>query len=101
MGPPPLKAMGDADYFSILDEADVYARCNGLDLPDDLEAREIGLIPDCVTNPMLELNLADADVRVVLWATGYSVDFSWLKVDTFDPEGQPRHQRGISEEPGV
>ncbi len=94
-------AMGDADYLSVLDEADVYARRNGLDLPDDPEARKIGPMPDCGTNPTLELNLADAKVRVVLWATGYAFDFSWLKVDTFDSGGRPRHQRGISKEPGV
>ena len=58
-------------------------------------------MPDCGTNPTLELNLADAKVRVVLWATGYAFDFSWLKVDTFDSGGRPRHQRGISKEPGV
>ena len=29
------------------------------------------------------------------------VDFSWLQVDAFDESGRPRHQRGVSAEPGV
>ena len=57
--------------------------------------------PDCVTNPVLEPNLADAGVASVIWATGYAADFGWLKVDAFDESGRPRHQRGVSSEPGV
>jgi putative flavoprotein involved in K+ transport len=54
-----------------------------------------------VTDPVLELNLAEAGVTSIVWATGFTVDYSWLKVDAFDEEGKPKHQRGISAEPGV
>ena len=94
-------AYGDANYLSVLDEADAYATQNGLDLPEEPEARVIGPDPDCVTNPILELNLSDAGVASIIWATGFAVDYSWLKVDTFDEDGRPKHQRGKSEEPGV
>jgi len=94
-------ARGDADFLSVLDEADAYALRNGLDLPDDPEARRIGLAPDCVTDPILELDLTEAAVAAIIWATGYALEFGWLKVDAFDEEGKPRHQRGISSEPGV
>ena len=73
---------------------------NGLDLPEEPEAREIGPDPPCVTNPILELNLAKAGVTSIIWATGYSVDYSWLDVDAFDASGKPKHQRGVSIEPG-
>ena len=46
-------------------------------------------------------DIAEAGVTAIIWATGYTVDFSWLKVDTFDEQGWPKHQRGISEEPGI
>jgi len=94
-------AEGDADYLSVLDEADAYAVRNGLDLPDDPEARHIGPDPGCVTDPVLELNLVEAGITTILWATGFAVDFGWLKVDAFDENGRPKHQRGISSEPGV
>ena len=94
-------AAGDASYLTLLDEADAYIELNGLDLPEEPEARVLGPYPDCVTNPLLELDLAGAGVTTIIWATGYVTDFGWLKVDAFDGNGRPRHQRGVSAEPGV
>jgi len=94
-------AQGDANYLAVLDEADAYALHNGLDLPEEPDARVIGSDPECMTNPVLRLNLADAGVRTIIWATGYSSDYSWLKVDAFDDQGRPKHQRGVSSEPGI
>lgn len=92
---------GDANYLSVLDEADAWVTRNGLDLPLEPEARNIGPDPDCLTTPLRALDLAAAGVGTVLWATGYAVDYSWLQVDAFDAEGKPRHQRGVSVEPGI
>ena len=94
-------ARGDANYLSLLDEADAYIARNGLDLPEEPEARNIGPDPDCVTHPILELDLAEAGVASIIWATGFAVDYSWLKVDAFDDDGKPKHQRGVSAEPGI
>ena len=92
---------GDANYLSVLREADAYADRNGLDLPLEPEAHEIGPDPDSMTNPILELDLKKAGITTILWATGYALDFSWLKVDAFDEKGRPIHQRGVSPERGV
>jgi putative flavoprotein involved in K+ transport len=94
-------ARGDENYLSLLDAADTYAARNGLDLPDEPEARIIPSDPECLTNPLLELDLAQAGVTSIIWATGYATDFKWLQVDTFDEKGKPKHQRGVSKEPGV
>ena len=94
-------AQGDANYLSVLDEADAYIADNGLDLPEEPEARKIDPDPQCVTDPILELELAEAGITSILWATGFAVDYSWLKVDAFDEAGRPKHQRGVSAEPGV
>ncbi len=94
-------ARGDANYMSLLDEADAYALRNGLDLPDEPAARRIESDPECVTEPILELNLQEAGVTSIIWATGFASDYSWLKVDAFDSQGRPRHQRGVSAEPGI
>jgi putative flavoprotein involved in K+ transport len=94
-------ARGDANYLSLLDEADVYVARNGLDLPEELSAREIGEDPECVCNPILELNLEDAGITTIIWATGYVADYSWLKLDVLDERGRPKHQRGVSAEPGI
>jgi len=92
---------GDANYLSILDNVDAYVDRNGLDLPEDPEARKILPDPDCVTDPVRSLKLAEAGVSSIIWATGFVRDYSWLNVDTFDGNGNPEHHRGISNEPGV
>ena len=94
-------AKGDANYLSLLDEADAYVAHNRLDLPEEPDARNIDADPPCVENPILALNLAEAGITSIIWATGYAVDYSWLKVDTFDGANRPMHQRGISAEPGI
>ncbi|MEQ8589332.1 MAG: NAD(P)/FAD-dependent oxidoreductase [Thalassobaculaceae bacterium] len=94
-------AYGDRALISELDEADAYVARNGLDLPEEPEARIIPPDPACVTDPILELDLRRAGIGTILWATGYAYDFSWLKVDVFDAEGRPKHKRGVSEEAGL
>jgi putative flavoprotein involved in K+ transport len=94
-------ARGDADYLSTLDAADVYAAREGLDLPEEPDARKIDPDPRSLSDPIRQLNLADVGVTSIVWATGYALDFSWLKVDAFDEKGRPVHQRGVSEVPGL
>lgn len=94
-------ARGDQNYLSLLDAADAYIERNGLDLPQEPQARDVLPVPDCVAHPLLELDLVEAGVTSVIWATGYALDFGWLQVDAFDDKGKPRHQRGVSSEPGV
>ncbi|WP_233224274.1 NAD(P)/FAD-dependent oxidoreductase [Amycolatopsis sp. BJA-103] len=94
-------ARGDAGYLATLDEADAYVVRNGLDLPEEPEARVLGPDPDRVTDPIPELDLAAAGVRSIVWATGFATDYGWLRVDAFDENGRPDHRRGVSAEPGV
>jgi putative flavoprotein involved in K+ transport len=94
-------AQGDANYLSVLDEADAFVARNGLDLAEEPEARIIGPDPECMTDPIRELNLANAGITAIIWATGFSADYGWLHVDAFDAKGKPKHQRGVSSEPGI
>lgn len=95
-------ANGDENYLSLLNAADEYIERNGLELPPEPEAHVLGPDPECVKNPILELDLAEAGIRTVIWATGFGVDYSWLKVDdVLDDSGYPVHARGVSPVPGV
>jgi len=94
-------AQGDASYLSLLDEADAYVERTGIDLPEEPEARQLGPLPSSVTDPLAELDLAEAGVASIVWATGFRTDYSWLQVDAFDADGTPKHRRGVSPEPGV
>lgn len=92
---------GDANYRAVLDRADAYAKRNSLDLPEDPEARKTYPDPECLRNPIRDLDLAAAGVSSIVWATGYVADYGWIEVDAFDAQGKPRHQRGVSSEPGL
>ena len=42
------------------------------------------------------------DVANVVWCTGYRPAFDWVRLDAFDEEGQPLHDRGVvATEPGL
>ncbi len=38
------------------------------------------------------------DVDAVVWATGYTPDFAWIKLPIFGKDGYPVHHRGVAEE---
>ena len=94
-------ADGDANYLGLLAEADAYIDAHGLDLPPEEDAKIIGADPDCVKTPIRQINLAEQGVTTIIWATGYVQDFSWLKVDAFDANGKPAHNRGVAKADGI
>lgn len=94
-------ARGDANHLSVLDEADAYVEREGLDMPLEPEARRIDPDPPCLLQPTLLLDLRDAGVASVVWATGYALDMGWLEVDAFDASGRPAHRRGVADVPGL
>ncbi|CAM3313012.1 NAD(P)-binding domain-containing protein [Halomonas lysinitropha] len=92
-------AAADLKLGRLLDTLDAWARIRGLD--GRLEAPQRfppTRLPDA---PCLGLDLADGDIRTVLWATGYRPDYSWLQVPVFDRKGQLRHHGGVVDAPGL
>ncbi|WP_366935643.1 hypothetical protein [Aestuariivirga sp.] len=58
--------------------------------------------PDGVSHAALRYGLAQAGVSSIVWATGYALDFGWIKFDAFDGKGRPAHERGVSSKaPGL
>jgi putative flavoprotein involved in K+ transport len=49
----------------------------------------------------LSLDLIDAGIGSVIWATGYRPDYSWLDVPVLDRKGRIRHDGGIVSAPGM
>ena len=92
---------GDAYLQNLLDEADAFVARNGLELPEDPEARKLLSDPVCMTDPILSLDLAEAGITTIIWATGFSSDYSWLPSGALDDNNSPKHQRGVSAEPGI
>src|SRR4030095_9664966 len=62
------------------------------DIPD-LEAK-------CVS-PLRGLNPHEANISTVIWATGFTGDFSWIHMPVFDDQNRPIHKRGVSPEHGL
>ncbi len=101
-GLPENIAEGDRAYFDVLREADAYIEENGLAFPPEPDAWELLSDPECLSHPILSLDLAEAGITTILWPTGFKFDFNWLNVKTaFDEKGDPFHKRGISAEGGI
>ena len=41
------------------------------------------------------------DARVVIWATGYRPDYSWIHIPGVARDGQVTHRRGVTDVPGL
>ena len=44
---------------------------------------------------------ASLDVEVMIWATGYRPDYSWIDIPGVTRDGKAVHRRGVTEVPGL
>jgi putative flavoprotein involved in K+ transport len=57
--------------------------------------------PIAYPEPVDEIDLRDAGIQTVLWATGYRRHYPWLKVPVLDIRGELVHDGGITSAPGL
>ena len=85
----------EADLLVMIDQ---YIRNNGLDFPEET----LPVLRDGYTQePIERLNWRTADITTVIWATGYTFDYSLVQLPIFDDDGYPRQTRGVTEAPGL
>ncbi len=48
-----------------------------------------------------DLDLAAEGVSTVIWTSGYRLDYGWIDLPIFDEQGFPRHDRGVTDVPGL
>ena len=93
-----------ADEFSqrVKNDIDSYLTRMNITAPslEDDTADIADLEAECVS-PLRQLNLHDANVSTVIWATGFTGDFSWIHMPVFDDQNKPIHKRGVSAERGL
>ena len=92
-----------ADEFAeaLLKQLDEAVAKMGMTLPEDTNPRGVGPeVPD-ETHPILELDLKEAGITSVVWATGYTQDFSFVHLPVFDANGQPVQRQGVTNIPGL
>jgi putative flavoprotein involved in K+ transport len=91
-----VAAAADEACAQILRSADEYAARHRLDLPAPSPGR-----PATPIAARTQLDLQAADVRSVVWCTGYRPDFSWVQAPCFDMRGLPWQTRGVTTSPGL
>jgi putative flavoprotein involved in K+ transport len=94
-------AHGDAAYAGFLDRVDAHVDRYGLQVSAEPAARAMRPDPPCVVEPIRRLDLEEAHIRSVIWATGYTYDLGWINLPVVNGRGEPRHSRGITEVPGL
>ena len=92
-------ALADLKMNRLLASIDDWVNTNGFaerfSPPDRYEPTDVG------PETRLSLDLIDAGIGTVIWATGYRPDYSWLDVPVLDRKGRIRHDGGIVAAPGM
>jgi putative flavoprotein involved in K+ transport len=92
-------ALSDLKMNRLLNAVDEWAQANGF---DDMVEQPHRLPPTEVKEaPPLALDLANGEIRTIIWATGYRPDYSWLELPVFDRKGMVRHDGGVVSSQGV
>ena len=85
----------EADVVKIIDD---FIAKNGIDLPAES-------LPDLrdgyAVENIRELDLVSAGINTIIWAQGYTFDFSLVKLPVTDADGYPIQQRGVTNYPGL
>ena len=93
-------ARADAMAASFKRDVDVFVDEMFWDVAGDPEQEEFHS-DDAPEAPILQLDLDQAGITSVIWATGYQPDFSWVRIAVFDEYGYPVQQRGVTDLPGL
>lgn len=88
----------DASEVDVLKRIDSYIETAGLRVPPE----SVPVLRDgYAAEPKLELDLLNAGVSSIIWATGFQSDFGMVKASIFDGFGYPRQERGVTACPGL
>ena len=82
----------DAVAESIKQTIDKFIAKNDLDAPEANPYQPIWEPPAFVPEVTYEI----ANIRSVIWSTGFEADFRWVEVPVFDGKGYPSHDRGVT-----
>jgi putative flavoprotein involved in K+ transport len=92
--------LAKADQFEaeLVRQIDEYILRNHLIVPTET----LPQLHDGFNTPLItELDLNAAGITTVIWALGYTFDFSWVRLPLFDADGFPVQQRGVTSVPGL
>jgi len=91
-------AKADRAETEITKMVDEFISKNGLEAPiENLPELRDGFAAE----EILSLSLKSAGITTIIWALGYTFDFSQVKLPIFDSDGYPVQKRGVIEYPGL
>jgi putative flavoprotein involved in K+ transport len=91
-------ALVEAGFSQRLRLADAYIEAAGIEAP---AAEPVPDDPWLPPESGARLDLDAENITSVIWATGYSLDFSFLDIPLLDEWNYPRHSQGVTEIPGL
>ena len=98
---PDLKEnLAKADGFAanITQQIDAYILNHSMNVPRE----EVMILDDGYRAPVIRtIDLATKGIRVIIWATGYSNDYSLVRLPILDAYHYPMADRGVSRFPGL
>ena len=97
--------MENADRFSrtFQERVDAFVERNGIDAPLPTDEELDGEPPEGHSSVPRRpaIDLRDENVTAIVWATGFSYDFSWIDFPVRDEMGYPVTDRGATSVPGL
>jgi putative flavoprotein involved in K+ transport len=100
IAPDMKETLGKVDQFEInaLNAVDQYIARMGLNAP----AQIVPQLRDGYAQEIIaELDLEASGISTIIWATGYSFDFSFVKLPVVDSDGYPIQARGVTDYDGL
>jgi len=94
-------AKGDESFGNFKKSVDEYVTKAGLEAPEEQDLEVSANITKEISNRVSHLNLKDAGVSAIVWASGFRYDFDWIKLPILDDGGEPSHRRGVTQIPGI
>jgi putative flavoprotein involved in K+ transport len=92
---------GDAAYYAFLDKVDAHVVAKKLSRPVEADARSKQANPASLGEPPRQLDRRVIGLGSIIWATGYTFDFSWIDLPVLAAGGAPRHEGGVAAIPGL
>jgi putative flavoprotein involved in K+ transport len=91
----------DTDARQYIAAVDAYATAHGVGGPMEANIDDPVFWTHPAMEPILELDLAAARIMTVVWASGYRLDFAWVRLPAFDVDGYPEHETGVARYDGL
>ena len=91
----------DAASLALKTRIDEYIAKNGIDAAPAEEDPAEDPNPDIFASHKESIDLTKESINTVIWCTGFTADFRWIKGLELTERGRPAHRDGISTIPGL